>query len=103
MLHIIIIQLTCGKTRINEVWFSAHQKLNEVLSFEQYSAETYAPDKIIEEAVQFIDTNAKEPFFLYFASTIPHVALQIPDEELDLYPVEWDDKPYLGDKGYLVV
>ncbi|HIO53346.1 MAG TPA: N-acetylgalactosamine-6-sulfatase [Phycisphaerales bacterium] len=85
----------------NEVWFSAHQKLNEALSFEQYSAETYAPDKIIEEAVQFIDTNAKEPFFLYFASTIPHVALQIPDEELDLYPVEWDDKPYLGDKGYL--
>jgi arylsulfatase A len=85
----------------NEDWFSAHQKFDEESSFEEYSADTYAPDRILEETVSFIDANAKEPFFLYFASTIPHVALQIPDEELDLYPLAWDEKPYLGDKGYL--
>jgi arylsulfatase len=55
----------------------------------------------LEEAVQFIDAHASVPFFLYFASTIPHLALQIPDEELDQYPESWDAKPYLGEKGYL--
>ncbi|MBC8201251.1 MAG: arylsulfatase [Planctomycetes bacterium] len=85
----------------NEAWFSAHQKFDEASSFEKYSAKTYAPDKILEETVQFIDAHATEPFFLYFASIIPHLALQIPDKELDLYPLGWDEKPYLGDKGYL--
>ena len=85
----------------NDIWFSAHQKMQDEKSFDMYSAETYAPDKIIEEAIQFIDVNAKSPFFLYFASTIPHVALQIPNEELDVYPLAWDEKPYLGEKGYL--
>ena len=88
----------------NERWFSAHQKIetpDTTVTFEEFSSETYAPDKILEEAIQFIDKYADEPFFVYFASTIPHLALQIPDEELDAYPKEWDEKPYLGEKGYL--
>ena len=91
----------------NENWFSAHQKIESPdtsetpVNFEEFSSETYAPDKILEEAIQFIDKHADEPFFVYFASTIPHLALQIPDEELDAYPKEWDVEPYLGEKGYL--
>ena len=85
----------------NDSWFSAHQKIEQVNDFEQFSASTYAPDRIIEEAVEFIETHADESFFVYFASTIPHLALQIPEEELDVYPMEWDKEPYLGDKGYL--
>lgn len=86
----------------NESWFSAHQKLASAPdSYQVFSRETYAPDRILEETISFIDEHATEPFFLYFASTIPHVALQIPDAELDLYPHAWDTKPYLGDKGYL--
>jgi arylsulfatase len=85
----------------NEEWFSAHQKIEEPTSFEEFSSGTYAPDRILEEAVQFIDDHTSEPFFLYFASTIPHLALQIPDEELDQYPESWDETPYLGQKGYL--
>ena len=86
----------------NESWFSAHQKIKEEpKSFAVFSGETYAPDRILEETVKFIDAHAAEPFFLYFASTIPHLALQIPDDELDAYPTSWDTKPYLGEKGYL--
>jgi len=85
----------------NDVWFSAHQKIESPVSFDQFAAKTYAPDRILEEAVNFIDTHSEEPFFLYFASTIPHVALQIPDKELDAYPKDWDSEPYLGNKGYL--
>ncbi|MGL4421208.1 MAG: sulfatase-like hydrolase/transferase, partial [Gemmataceae bacterium] len=32
----------------------------------------YAPDRCIEVAVKFIKTHKAKPFFLYFASTIPH-------------------------------
>ena len=86
----------------NEEWFSAHQKVESPPnSYDAYVAETYAPSLILDEAVSFIDTHANKPFFLYFASIIPHLALQVPDGELDLYPIDWDEKPYLGDKGYL--
>ena len=86
----------------NEKWFSAHQKVDSPpASYDAYAAKSYAPSLILDEAVSFIDANADGPFFLYFASIIPHLALQVPDGELDTYPVEWDDKPYLGDKGYL--
>ncbi|MBT4524756.1 MAG: arylsulfatase [Phycisphaerae bacterium] len=86
----------------NESWFAAHEKLDAPpATYDRFAAKTYAPDLILEEAVDFIDDHAKEPFFLYFASTIPHLALQIPDEELAAYPDSWDTEPYLGDKGYL--
>ncbi|HUQ68513.1 MAG TPA: arylsulfatase [Planctomycetaceae bacterium] len=32
----------------------------------------YSPDLLIDEALGFIDTNKDRPFFLYFASTLPH-------------------------------
>ena len=35
------------------------------------------------------------------ATGLPHAALQVPPEELDAYPAEWDATPYLGQKGYL--
>ncbi len=86
----------------NQAWFSAHQRVESPPhSYEQYAAETYAPSVILDEAVSFIDTHADEPFFLYFASIIPHLALQVPDSELDAYPADWDSQPYLGDRGYL--
>lgn len=86
----------------NEPWFSAHQKVDvPPESYEAYAATTYAPDLILEEAVDFIDAHANEPFFLYFASTIPHLALQIPEVELNAYPSSWDTEPYLGGNGYL--
>ena len=85
----------------NDDWFSAHQQIASPKDFHQFASQTYAPDRIIEEAVAFIDTHAEEPFFIYFASTIPHLALQVPDSELDAYPKEWDTRPYLGEKGYL--
>ncbi len=32
----------------------------------------YAPDVIFDKAVQWLDQNQRQPFFLYFASTLPH-------------------------------
>ncbi len=32
----------------------------------------YAPDVIFDKAMQWLDKNHRQPFFLYFASTLPH-------------------------------
>ncbi len=87
-------------------YFKAHQKIAEPLEdtamYErQYAREQYAPDLMIDEAVAFIKESGGRPFFLYYPSPIPHVALQVPEKDLESYPESWDAEPYLGQKGYL--
>ncbi|MCC5929187.1 MAG: arylsulfatase [Cyclobacteriaceae bacterium] len=45
----------------------------------------YSQDLFIEKAIDFIDKNHKEPFFLYFATQIPHYELTIPENEKQYY------------------
>ena len=61
----------------------------------------YAQDLFEQEAVGFIKQHRDRPFFLYLPATIPHVALQVPDDSLAEYKGLWDDPPYKGGKGYL--
>jgi arylsulfatase A len=65
------------------------------------SGKTYAPDLFEKEAISFIRANEKRPFFLFYATTIPHLALQVPDDSLAEYLGKWDDPPYDGKNGYL--
>ena len=85
--------------------FSAHQKIegapDSAQGWDRFRGQHYAPDLFIERAESFIRDNADQPFFLYYPSTLPHVALQVPDEDLKAYPADWDEQPYLGEKGYL--
>ncbi len=62
--------------------------------------EVYSHDLIAQEALNFIKTNKDHPFFLYVPFTIPHVALQVPEDSLAEYRGKWPDPPYKGDKGY---
>ncbi|MHC4325466.1 MAG: arylsulfatase, partial [Planctomycetota bacterium] len=62
--------------------------------------EVYSHDLIAAEALKFIRTNKDRPFFLYVPFTIPHVALQVPEDSLAEYRGKWPDPPYNGDKGY---
>ena len=62
--------------------------------------EVYSHDLIAQEALKFIRTNNDRPFFLYVPFTIPHVALQVPEDSLAEYRGKWPDPPYNGDKGY---
>lgn len=61
----------------------------------------YSHDLIAEEALKFIRVNKDRPFFLYVPFTIPHVALQVPEDSLAEYRGKWPDPPYTGDKGYV--
>lgn len=71
-------------------------------SYASFKGSDYSADHMIEEALGFIRENRDGPFFLYFPSTIPHLALHIPDEELEPYLGKWEETPYLRDteKGY---
>ncbi|MCA9285791.1 MAG: arylsulfatase [Phycisphaerales bacterium] len=92
-------------TFADNCWFSAHQRLKEPLAnesdYDRYRGGTYAPQRMLDEAVSFIDRNRDRPFFLYFASPLPHLALQAPPEWVDRFPRDWDPEPYLGQSGYL--
>ncbi|RMH09929.1 MAG: N-acetylgalactosamine-6-sulfatase [Planctomycetota bacterium] len=87
-------------------WFRSAQKLDAPLPSEQaynerYRTVHYAPAKIADEMMRWLDQNDDKPFFLYYATIIPHLALQAPQEWVDKYPPDWDQEHYLGDRGYL--
>ncbi len=60
----------------------------------------YAPQLIADEMLAFIRKNHKRPFFVYYPSVIPHLALQAPKEAVAEYAGKWSDPPYNG-KSYL--
>ena len=96
----------------NEEWyplrnkyFPPHQKLDgdpdDPKSYEQFRGIDYSMDVMTREAVDWLRANASKPFFLYFAPTIPHLALQVPESALKEYEGTFPEMPYTGDKRYL--
>lgn len=88
--------------------FSAHQKLpqgadpNDPASYEQFVGNEYSADLIAARARAFVRQYADQPFFLYYPTTVPHLAIQVPDDSTDEYAkVIKDDPPYPGGNGYL--
>ena len=70
-------------------------------SYVRYNQPDYAPDKMLVEALAFIENHKDGPFFLYFATPIPHLPLQAPEEWIDKYRnIIGDEEPYTGDRGY---
>lgn len=73
-------------------------------SYDKFNLSDYAPDLMFDEILSFIDSNAGKPFFLYWATPIPHLALQAPSEWVDRYREKFgDEEPYGGAEGYFPV
>lgn len=86
--------------------FGAHQKIETPLDeeaeyYRRYTGPTFSAERLMSECVKFVDKADNRPFFLYYAPTLPHVALQAPKEWVDKFPRDWDTAPYLGQNGYL--
>lgn len=87
--------------------FAAHQKLpvgadtNSPASYTAYEGRQYSADLIAEESRAFVRANKDRPFFLYFATTVPHLALQVPEDSLREYAGAFPEEPYPGGRGYL--
>jgi len=70
-------------------------------SYDVFKGRDYAPDRINEQVLEFVKANKDKPFFLYYPTIIPHVALHVPDEELEPYlKLKWNDPPFTRVKGY---
>jgi arylsulfatase len=64
------------------------------------TGETYGPQTIADEMLKFIRDHRDQPFFVYYPTVIPHLALQVPEKELDQYRGNWPETPYKG-RSYL--
>ena len=73
---------------------------NDPRSYDRFKGTDYAPDRINKQALEFIRANKERPFFLYYPTVIPHVALHVPDAELEPYlQLGWDDPPFTRESG----
>lgn len=70
-------------------------------SYAQFKGKDYAPERMIDMALQFMRDHRDGPFFLYFPSPIPHVALHVPDEACEPYlKLNWKETPFIRSSGY---
>lgn len=74
-----------------------------------YQRNTYAPDLIQEEVLDYIRDQQDAPFFLYYAHTVPHAELQAPEHYMEKYRGQylpekafegWNPPEYRGKFGY---
>ncbi len=69
-------------------------------SYTDFELNDFAPTLMHKEALQFLDENKEGPFFLYYASPLPHVPLQAPEKWVNYYRTKLgEEKPYTG-KSY---
>lgn len=93
---------------LNNKPFMVHRKLDPETAtdadFESFKGKDYAPAKMLNEAVSFIERNKEHPFFLYFSTPLPHVSLQVPDEYVNMYKGKFNEPEYYyGQRGYAPV
>ena len=70
-------------------------------SYARYTQKEYSPDVMYREIERFVVENRDTSFFFYWATPIPHVALQAPKRWVDYYVKKFgDEEPYSGNKGY---
>ena len=89
---------------LDNPWFNVHKKFEsepaDPRAYDEFKGNEYSLDVMADEALRFITENKNKPFFLYLPFTVPHAALQAPDESLAEYDGMFDETPYLGDNGY---
>ena len=75
--------------KLNNPEIDVHPKLKyedvRPEDIKKYIGNDYSIDNMTAKAVDFIKENENNPFFLYLAYTLPHVALQVPNEDMEYY------------------
>ena len=75
--------------------------INDLASYKKYDQVDYAPALMQKEVISFIEENKNTPFFMYYATPIPHLPLQVPHEYVEKYlKLFGEEEPYIGNRGY---
>lgn len=70
-------------------------------SYANYELTDYAPEVMHKEALAFLNTKHKKPFFLFYASVIPHAPLQALRRWVEYYEKKiGKEEPYYSGKYY---
>ncbi len=73
----------------------------DINSYKKYELNDYSSDVMFDELTGFVEENKDRPFFMYWATPIPHAPLQAPKKWIDYYVNKFgDEEPYLGEQGY---
>ncbi|MEO0331150.1 MAG: sulfatase-like hydrolase/transferase, partial [Bacteroidota bacterium] len=73
----------------------------DLANYADFTLTDYSPDLMFEKLTQFVNEHTDEPFFLYWATPIPHVPLQAPQRWVDYYVEKFgDEEPYLSERSY---
>lgn len=92
------------KVPLDNEYIDVHElqgKPDPDVDFARYQNGDHAYDHMSTRALSFIEKNKDRPFFLYFATPLPHNSQQPKPEYLEPYLKELtEDKPYLGEKRY---
>lgn len=80
--------------------FAMEMDSMDAMSYSKFTQPEYAPDLMFDELSGFVAAQGQQPFFLYWATPIPHVAIQAPKKWVDHYIQKFgDESPYLANKG----
>ncbi|MEX2172237.1 MAG: arylsulfatase [Pirellulales bacterium] len=63
------------------------------------TGETYSQDRFMAEAESFLREKKSQPWLLYLPLTVPHLAIQVPEESLAQYAGKLSEEEY-DHKGY---
>ena len=74
--------------------------INDADSYKEFRLNDYAPDIMHTKALNFIKENKDHPFFLYYASPIPHLPLQAPEDWLKYYKEKFGNETPLAKASY---
>ncbi len=73
----------------------------DLKSYAKYDLQNYSSKVMFDEMTGFVEENKDNPFFVYWATPIPHAPLQAPKRWVDYYVNKFgDEEPYIGGKGY---
>jgi len=93
------------KVLLDNEYYLPHQQLpadadaDDPSLYTRFTGTQYSHDLIVDEALGFVRSNRDRPFFLYLPFTIPHVALQVPEDSLREYDGAFPETPYVGTRA----
>ncbi len=80
---------------------AANADPNASASYADFHLKEYAPTAMQTEVMQFVANHRTQPFFLYYASPIPHLPLQAPRHWVEHYQKKLDEEaPFTGTSYY---
>ena len=106
-----IIRCICGENEERDILDNANVAPHEDLaddadpldpaSYARFSLSDFAPELMHDEALRFMEEHAGGPFFLYYASPIPHLPLQAPQRWVDYYIDKFGpEEPFTGTRYF---